>query len=326
MPKVVKPKTHQKQPYLALKDDVAMVVSPAIVKEIVSYLVLRPSKFWGMKKPRHFFEAMLLATLHHDATLMGFQRFLKRYDLDFKISDKSLIHNIRCIRARLAEWAEEVIIPGSFHDWNMAASGVEIPPELVGTNLWMDSSDFPLQKRRGMNGSSGYWSHKLAGPGLRFMVLCDGNLIVRGFWGGYSPKFFDGHAALLLKSFFKQHGVGGVIVADQHFDFASKSITAVKFYVPSKAPPTRKQRRKACNKGKPIHNDPLKGRFQLAKKREEYNDKLAHHCARIEHVFAWLTKHFAALDQPFPEDEEQLNHVFAYAIAIQNKMRKLNFY
>ena len=101
-------------------------------------------------------------------------------------------------------------------DWSVAARDVFAPAELCGTNLWLDLTS-PLRKRM-------EWPrpvHKLGRVRRRYQVLADVELFVR-VWGGYSPKFYDGYVTVLLEDWLSEHLINVVIIADQHFEWASK--------------------------------------------------------------------------------------------------------
>ena len=289
-----------------LVSDINFIIPPNIFQTMLRHVRSANLEFWGMKKPRCFVRVMLLATIHHDSTLMGYQRFLRRFQLPFHISDKSLAHNIRLVRATLASWAKENIEIGDWRDWNAAAREIEVPEDLKGTNLWMDSTDVPIQKAHGMTAKSPEWSHKLGRVGRRYLVLADGDLYVRQVFGGYSPKLYDGHATVFLKTWIEEHLNNGVIIADQHFEWAAKRLDSIQFYTPIKSPPN------------PSHQTSLLNARVLTKKQIDYNSSHSHLRARIEMLFGWVKNTFLCFSQPFPEELEQLDLIFIYVIGIHN--------
>ena len=173
-----------------------------------------------MVKPEQFKEAMLLLTIYHDISGMGYQRMISYFNLGFRVSANSLDKNVHRIRRVLAMWGEETIRLGSLDDRRMAATDVDVPSELKGTSLWMDSSDFPLQKYAGWSSKNDDYSYKTKSPARRYLFLTDARGVVRQVWGGYSPKIFDGNATEFLSPWIEANLGGATVVADQHFDWA----------------------------------------------------------------------------------------------------------
>ena len=54
-------------------------------------------------------------------------------------------------------------------------------------------------------------------------MLSDAMRCVRRLWGGYSPKLFDGHFLKMNSDWLLWELSGGVVVADQHFNWGKKT-------------------------------------------------------------------------------------------------------
>jgi hypothetical protein len=69
-------------------------------------------------------------------------------------------------------------------DWKAAVRDVDLDPLLTNPCLWMDSSDFPKQRRGKSSRKDPDWSYKLNRPERRYMFLRDGKGTIGKIWGG----------------------------------------------------------------------------------------------------------------------------------------------
>ena len=285
-------------------------VSRRVLDELIEFISAKDPHLWGAIKPRSFLVSTLLMVLYHDLYAVGFQKIVKRAKLEFRPSDKALIHNAGIIRHLLSKWADSVIQLGGINDWNRSVANVRIPKELEGTCLWIDSTDFPKQRYRGWSKKGVDFSPKLNRPGRRYLVLADGLGKVRAVFGGYSPKIFDGHALLILKRWFEEKLQGAGVIGDQHFDWGGKKLNNVKFFTPFKNPPNSSEEKKMANA------------FVLTKEQQKFNNKLSRLRARIETPFAWIKKRFATLSNPWAEHEDLMDPVVMFAMAVYTKSKR----
>jgi hypothetical protein len=231
----------------------------------------------------------------------GYKRFVSETKLGFPTSDKSIRHNSEIIRLLLKEWAQIRFPLGSLEEWKISARNVDIPKEFEGVCLWTDSTDFPIMKRKGANNKDNF-SYKLNRVGRRYLVIMDGSNVVRAVLGGYSPKVYDSHAIEIVKPWFEDQLAGAVILADQHFAAAGKSLRNVKIFSPIRKPNCKKRKRS------------LTDVQLLTQKQQSYNQKLAHLRARIEEPFGWISNHFKALDKPWELSMDQMDAAVTYAL------------
>eukprot|EP01040_Poterioochromonas_malhamensis_P016963 gene16963-19392_t len=68
------------------------------------------------------------------------------------------------------EWAKIKIVSGTSADWNKARELLKIDDSIADVNLWIDSSDFSLQKTKD---TKTWWNHKLTGIGIRVQFIID---------------------------------------------------------------------------------------------------------------------------------------------------------
>ena len=195
------------------------------VHSLVEFIAHRQPTMWGQESPsttHAHIQDMIYLWLYKDIEGIGYQNLAKIIRFPYKITHKSLRHNIQLIRALAALWALEYIHVGMPEEWNQAASQCHLNVQLRDTNLWMDSTDFPISGKCSMSKKNPYFSYKLKGPGQRFMAVFDGKGKIRKLWGGYSPKQHDGMFLKEHKQELSHDFEGGVIVADNHFSCGKK--------------------------------------------------------------------------------------------------------
>ena len=169
------------------------VIPGLLYREIKEYMHAHKPNMWGEKTPTGYKDAILAATIYKDMEGVSYEHFTNHLSLGFHHSKRSWEHNVHLTRLLLQEWAKSTTELGSLEDWQASTHNIKIKKRVAGTCLWMDSSDFPLVKKKGEGRSSAYYSHKLGRRGRRYMFLRDGHGIIRRCWGGYSPKLYDGH-------------------------------------------------------------------------------------------------------------------------------------
>lgn len=136
------------------------------------------------------------------------------------------------------------------------------------------------------------------------MVLSDATGRVMRLWGGYSPKLFDGHFLKMNQDWFCRKLSGGVVVADQHFNWGRKHLQDPKFHTPIKKPP------------KPGKH--FKDARTLTKAEVSYNHAIHQARARVETIFGRMNVRFKILTTPWRESNEQLDALVWMALAILN--------
>ena len=297
-----------------VKVELEAKLSAAVLSEVISYVKAQQPKLWGASKPRDFIQITVLLVLYHDITAIGYQALLKKIQLPYKISDKSLIHNTHVLRHLFSKWARTVIKLESCVEWKANSRSANVPASMPGVNLWTDSSDFKVQRSKGGRVKRSDHSFKLNRPGRRYLVFMDGKSHIRKVLGGYSPKVYDSHAVQLVKPWVEAHLTGGVVVADQHFATAAKDIKGVKFFVPHKKPYNSKKRLAAGD---------LQDVGTLPAKKKKFNDELAHLRARMEQPFGWIKTCFMMLDKPWREDLDQMDALVEFAFGVYTRRKQI---
>lgn len=296
-----------KYQYLEIERDVISTISRPIFLEILGFVSDKNPTLWGEQQPRFFLRRHLILSMYKDMKNLGYNSLLASVEqLGFKMNHKSFQRNTKVLRAIVAQWAEGTIILGNLQEWQRAAHHVKLSKCVEDICLWMDSTDFPLQKWRGCTRKDPKWSYKLNRPGRRYMILRDGKGCVRKLWGGYSPKLFDGNFLELKRRWITKHLVGAAIVADTHFEWGKTHFKEVKFHVPWPQPAAGKRK-----KGEDVIN-------KLTKEKETYNAAVKSVRARVEDTFGIVKQKFEALKSPWAEDDEQLDYLVQIAFGIYN--------
>jgi len=223
-----------------------------------------------------------------------------------KVSTHSLIHNTQEIRPILGEWGEEQIRSGTMKIWDKYASAVKKPKELKDVNLWMDSTDFPLETPVDTPKSHDYWSYKCNKLGRRFQAVFDGKTKCRALWGGYSPKIYDSHWCEVNRRGLETTFKGATIIADQHYQSYSKKSKGLRVITPI---PERKKRMT-----KRPHDQ-----VSLTEKQIKRNKRIRTLRARVENPFGKIDNKWKSLTKPWKEDPEQLDALVFFAVAVLNK-------
>ena len=84
-------------------------------------------------------------------------------------------------------------------------------------NLLIDSTDIAIAKKVRKAATDDDYSAKLKHAGRRYQMVIDFGGRVRGMWGGYTHKIYDGHFIEASKTVFEQRFNGGVIIGDTHY-------------------------------------------------------------------------------------------------------------
>ncbi len=228
-----------------------------------------------------------------------------------KLNAKSLGHNIPVLVNVIRMWAENQIILGTSEDWDRAAANVATSARLSHVRFCIDSTDFPITRRRGRGARSPHWSAKLSGPGRRYMVLCTGEGIIRKLWTAYSPKMYDSDKINHHKDFFDGE-LGDVgVVGDNHFLAAKEHFHFCDIVAPTRAKPNKgcSKKRKSTDVG------------PTEEKRSNENRCLR---ARVETPFAVMKKKVKSLKHPFYEDEDMHDGVVIFAAGVHNFVHQSN--
>lgn len=272
---------------------------------MLDFLKSRDLKLWGATKPISFLSQVLTFSLYHHLSGTGFCALEKATGLSSVPSAKSLLHNCDAVFQALEEWSNSHIIPGDQAAWRAAARHSGFPKSVSSVTLLVDSSDFPLQRRKGKRGrKSSHWSWKLNRPGRRFTAIVDVKGRFRYLSNGYTPKLHDGHFLTARQQELEQVFAGGVIAADSHYA-PGRKFKRVKFFVP-----TRERH--------PRESDENVSTQELAVAERKLNEEIRTARARVEQVFASIKNDWATLREPWAGNKDQLSYAVRVAAAVHN--------
>ena len=303
-----------------ITNEVRSKIAQSILNEMIEYFITKrpPYGLWGIHKPPEFESDMVYLCLYRDLFNVGYNKLSRVLNFPYKIANKSLHNNFKIVRNVLKSWAEDKIIPGSTSDWIEAASNCQFQKEVEDTNLWLDSVDIRLPGKNTLSKKDPMWSYKKNGPGRRFECISDANQVIRLLKGPLCPKLYDADFIKLSQDLFNEVLSGGVIIADNHYDSAKKSLKHCKLYTNF-----REKKKLAKGKKKKRSFSEMEGNEEetnemLPKKQRDFNRAHRAARARVESPFGLVTAKFQCLKGVFNEDEDQLLNVVTIACVVHN--------
>src|SRR4051812_1720583 len=100
----------------------------------------------------------------------------------------------------------------------------------------LDSTDISFTGKSSISQKSSDWSYKENRPVQRYMCLSDELGHVICFWGGYSPKVYDGQFLTITQNELNEDLHGATVIADTHFELSPHILPNVCFYMLHAAP------------------------------------------------------------------------------------------
>lgn len=278
---------------------------------ILHYCTASNMQLWCESPGRGFVRKSVLLALYKDIKAIGYTQLVAKVKTWYPGSTHSLKHNTKELRKYFAAWAQQYIQMGTIHEWKEAVKYISVPDCIKHACLLMDSVDLRLIGKQSTSKKDDSWSYKANSPAQRYMVLVDAKGIIRRWWGGYTPKLYDGHFVQNRKRWFEQKLKGAGVVADQHFQWGAQNLKKVKFYTPFKNPPTHRKRGRRSRKERNTE-------ATLTKAQQEFNKKLRRFRAKVELPFARIQAKFKALQKPWQEEERQQDYLVELAFGVIN--------
>jgi len=135
--------------YTQVQQHIHSVIPQRIVEEMNNHLLRRFNsgnlKLWGQDKGRLFVRKNLYAALFRDIYGWGYNDLSKEFRNWLGIAGPTLSHNTKLIRKEIGEYFSQFISIGTRSEWDRRASRLSKSKELADVNLFIDSSDFPLE-------------------------------------------------------------------------------------------------------------------------------------------------------------------------------------
>jgi len=273
---------------------------------MLEYLNRYSPNLWGSIQPRSYLQKNLVLLLFKDIKKIGYTSVMNTIKpIISRMNTKTFRINCQKIRKRLYWWAIINIKLGRKRDWKRAADGATSYSKFDHVYIWIDSVDFPKEKRRPYSTKDSDWSFKLKGKGRRYMFVRNARGKILKIWGGYSPKLFDGNFIELLHNDIDKEFAGAHFIGDSHFEYGNQFLTNVKIWT-------------NANKNDPEDSE---GAAPISKTKKSDAIYLRQHRrlrARVENGFGIMSQLFASLAIPWSEDVKQLDYLVHIAAAILN--------
>ena len=207
------------------------------------------------------------------------------------------------------KWAKLHLHVGKLSEWKAASRRCDFPGELKSVNVFVDSTDLPIQNSDERGPASDFWSGKLKRPGYRYMMFSDAKGKILKVWSGYSPKLYDAHFLQCNKDYIEENFNGATMIGDTHFASMRNKLHGITLHAPYANVPKE-----------PVDDDDAEDRPNVAmtKKKQKYNSDVHSVRSRAERPFADISQIFPTLDTPWREDLDQLDYLVFYACAIHN--------
>lgn len=279
-----------------------------IVLDMLEFVGGQNIPLQGEQQPGGYLEDSIYILIYHDISTHGYDKLVTMISHWYPNKHNSLRTNCQRLRTALGEWARTKFRIGNLDEWVQAAADTRPQEQPQNVNIWIDSTDFQIQRGKDMGKKSPYWSFKLNAPGRRYMVFRNGRGKVLYINGGYSPKIRDydwieTHADWLNTTF-----RGATLIGDNDYRTAMRYINTadITVHAPYSAPRGRG----------------AEDRTQLTAQQETYNARVRTKRARIENFFGGLETKFLILKNAWAEDVLQLDALVRYAAAIMSELKE----
>lgn len=296
--------------YNEAKTAIQKRVSTRAYRDMLRYLNNRNVKWWAKDKPHDLTEVVLVATCIKDVLGCSYNDIRDILKQKMLMFPRALQRNVKLARHHLANWARQYIGGRTRREVNEAANRAGLPVWLSSIKYWINSTDVRIAKKgKKRNAKSNHWSTKLGGPGRRFSLVCDADLVISRHWSGYSPKVYDGDFAVTHQDTLRELAGDGAIVGDNHYWAAGKKVHDLKII----ASPTKKT---TIQEARTARFATTAGELKL--RRREVKEARG----RIEGVFSSIKKDFRSLRgekyMPWRENLKELDHTFTWACGVHN--------
>jgi len=284
-----------------------------IMTSILKDINLSEESLWGMNRTIHFPKDLLFVALYKDLFNVGYCKLCDTIKEFLKMTPSTLQHNVQVMRKRLRDWSEKIILPSEERVLRAISKGVHGPPPFDKVTLWMDSSDFRTSGKKSIRRKDPRWSYKCNSPGRRWLVVSDAHTKTQAVFGPYNPKDYDADIAIDNREYLETNFEGQHAVADGHYTKCDRFFKKMKVFAPyAEQPEARRLKPKTISKIRVALRD---------QKKADFNKNLRRVRGRCEGPFGWQKEKFAALNQPFAEDEEQHDCLIRLSLACHRIMK-----
>jgi hypothetical protein len=273
------------------------------------YLRRNAPLLMGSRQPKTYLRDMFIFTLAHDVLGKSFNQLMAKIKLIYKIGNTTLQINVHRIRGVLCEWADEQIFLGDRDSWDTAVLDIPFPSHLQSVRFWIDSSDVPIERKKGRGPTSPHWSGKLGRPARRYMFLLNGDQLISKMWGGYSPKLYDGHFVESHKQWFDKKLANVALIGDTHFHSVRDQLRKCQMIAPRPTPASSNSERGQDEE-------------RLTADQQKKNAEIRRIRARCEQPFGMIKSQMQILKRPWAEELHALDSVVTIGTAIYNVQKR----
>lgn len=293
----------------SLRAEVSRKLGRSVRERILAEVAVKNRDLQAAERPPDFKTKMVEVALYKDLHRVSYRQLSLRVKPFLPMSDRTLRHNVQRIRRRLRSWSKTVLVKPSLAVLKNRAKNQRVVKSFGKVNLWMDTSEFRLTGKSSMSAKDVEWSHKVSGPGRKWLTLHDAFGATVFLAGPFLPKEYDAHIFLRVLHRIEKHFAGATIIADNHFRSAADSCTRVDLIT------------KISKAGRPRVIRGRRMKRELTKEQERHNKDVSAIRGRVEAPYGNWEQKFRALEGPFGEGSDQLDCALRTAAAV-HRLRK----
>jgi hypothetical protein len=245
-----------------LHEKVHVQVPLGIMDDLTAF-VKRNDDGWHLwnRTKQNFISDWCYIYLYKMITALGNTKLEKELALqtELKIGHHTINNNIENLHALIYEWARTKIDLGNAEEWNAAAAIRQFQHPFEDVNLWIDSSDFKMQKSPATNG---WFSQKEERRAIKVQFIVDATERVRYIKGPMEPGQFDGTFLQMWRDEINDKFKGGRIIGDNHYCGGTQLFEDPKFYCNERE--SKKDQEVAEQENLPTHSRGPKGKKRKA--------------------------------------------------------------
>ncbi len=238
------------------------------------------------------FHQATIMFLYHMVTGKGYQSIER--EVDFPHSNMNQVFGT--IRRLMADWARDIIQPGTLIKRQLIARSHVRHAEFADTTLICDSSDFRLEKRDRLRKKSPWHSYKENSHAARYQFIITHDKVFVHVDGYFYPKDYDANCLEGMKDdMMSLFAKGDIMMADNHYS------TLRSWKKPRVITRLRKPRHRA-----------------LTDDEQRFNAEFSAERSKVEHAIGDVKSRFRILASPFRKSAEAQKDMVLIACAVHN--------
>lgn len=280
-----------------------------VKKRILTEAKVGNSNLQGAERRKDFVSLSIQAAIYKDLHAVSYSDLSDQTVSLFPGSDRTLRTNVQSIRKKLRRWSDQVLVPESVDNLKKRAKNQRKVRSFGTVHLWVDTTEFRLTGKSTMRRKDERWSHKVNGPGRKWLFLHDANGRVVYVAGPFYPKTYDSDAMIYEMRRIEKRFPGTRIIGDNHFRKASQFAKRIEIIT------------NVSKAGRPKIVQGRKQQRELSTEEKRHNKDVSLIRARVEPPYGNWQNKFAALAKPFYEGPDQLDCLVRTAAAV-HRLRK----